>query len=323
MTDSATQAEPVSRTHRAAIRRFDAWTRSFVGLCLTLILTLPPILTGSSSHAAAPPESIPSPGLERLFRISPRVYSGSSPSTEADFAQIRSLGVTTIVSVDGARPDVERARGHGLRYAHLPIGYDGIPMERQAQLVKSVSDESAVIYVHCHHGQHRGPAAAAVLCLATDGWSKDDALSWLERAGTSTNYPGLFRSLAEFRSVDAATLAKVPPLPEIAPTTALVDSMVAADSHLEHLKAASKAGWKNIPGHPDLEPRHEATLLWELLRELGRQPAAHQKLMVESGQTTEALRTTLERTPVHVEEATVALQAVEKTCAACHKAHRN
>ncbi|MEM6655987.1 MAG: hypothetical protein AAF596_09305, partial [Planctomycetota bacterium] len=75
-------------------------------------------------------------------------------------------GVRTLVSVDGARPDVALAAEHGLRYVHVPFGYDGIPREARLALTRVARDRQGGVYVHCHHGRHRGPAAAVVVARA-------------------------------------------------------------------------------------------------------------------------------------------------------------
>src|SRR4051794_27773883 len=82
------------------------------------------------------PVPIAEPGLPHAFRVSDRIYSGGSPDGEAGFAELERLGVKTIISVDGARPDVDAATRHGIRYVHLPVGYDGIPRERVLELSK-------------------------------------------------------------------------------------------------------------------------------------------------------------------------------------------
>lgn len=279
--------------------------------------------------AAPLPEPIPSNHLHNLFRVADRIYSGSSPDHDADFAELKRLGVTTIVSVDGARPNLQAAREHGLRYVHLPIGYDGISEERKAQLVKAASSLSGTLYVHCHHGKHRGPAAAALICLATERWSPEQAVGWLRKAGTSSDYPGLYRTVEQFESPPAPALDAVASLPEVTPPSSVVESMVALDLHAEHLAAARKAGWTNIPGHSDLDPRHEATLLWELLRELGRAPspapleADYRKRHTESEHAAETLRSALTPVPPDPAKADAAMKSLMDTCAACHRAHRN
>lgn len=284
-----------------------------------------------STLAATFPEALPSSTLHNFFQLSPRVFSGSSPDTDVDaaFADLRKRGITTIVSVDGARPDVEAARRHGLRYFHLPIGYDGIAPERRAQLMKAAQSSPGAVYVHCHHGKHRGPSAAAVLCQFSAGWSTNQAVAWLHQAGTAPDYPGLYRSVAQFTRPDDATLAAVPPLPEVAITSTLVESMVALDAHLDHLKAAQGAHWNHVPGHPDLAPRHEATQVWEHFRELRRhpessqRPADYQQALADSEQAAEALRAALAPPRHDVPKADLALRSLSALCVSCHKTHRN
>src|SRR5262245_48501413 len=62
-------------------------------------------------------------GLENLICVSERIYSGGQPQGEQAFQSLARLGVKTVVSVDGARPDVDAAHRNGLRYVHVPIGY--------------------------------------------------------------------------------------------------------------------------------------------------------------------------------------------------------
>ena len=106
--------------------------------------------------------------IHNVFRVSDRIYSGSSPDGEAGFAELEQLGVKTIISVDGAKPDVESARKHGLIYVHLPFGYDGIPREKLVALAQAADMLSGPFYIHCHHGKHRGPAAVAAIQLCID-----------------------------------------------------------------------------------------------------------------------------------------------------------
>lgn len=42
----------------------------------------------------------------------------------------------TIVSVDGAIPNVEAAKAHGIEYVHIPFGYDGVPEETQKAILE-------------------------------------------------------------------------------------------------------------------------------------------------------------------------------------------
>ena len=57
------------------------------------------------------PETAPeeSPGLHNVFRLSDNIVSGSEPEGEAALAKIASMGVKTVLSVDGKAPDHEMA----------------------------------------------------------------------------------------------------------------------------------------------------------------------------------------------------------------------
>ena len=45
-------------------------------------------------------------GVHNAFRVSEKIYSGSQPESDAAFAALKNLGVKTIVSVDGGKPEV-------------------------------------------------------------------------------------------------------------------------------------------------------------------------------------------------------------------------
>ncbi|MGN6547279.1 MAG: hypothetical protein ACTHK7_19660, partial [Aureliella sp.] len=113
--------------------------RDSVSKWLTLGLVLLGLVQGLpviAQKPAAPvaqtdlaPRSVPTHELHNVWRLSGRVLSGSEPEDDAGFAELVALGVKTIVSVDGIAPRVELAEKHGLRYVHIPIGYDGVPAE--------------------------------------------------------------------------------------------------------------------------------------------------------------------------------------------------
>ena len=140
-------------------------------------------------------------GIENFYQLTGRIYSGSAPDCEPAFAELKARGVKTIVTVDGAKPDVETARRYGIRYVHLPIGYDGVPTNQAIRLVKAAETLPGPIYVHCHHGLHRGPAGAAVICMGTEGWTPEQAESWMN---IGRDRHQLCRSLPERGTISSA-----------------------------------------------------------------------------------------------------------------------
>ena len=135
-----------------------------------------------SSPGAMPLED--PPGVHNLYLLGTNLYSGSTPEGDAGFQALAELGVKTIISVDGAQPDAARAKNFGIRYVHLPYGYDGISTNLQLQLAKAGETLPGPFYVHCHHGKHRGPTAVAVMCMANGGWTASQAESWMHAAGS-------------------------------------------------------------------------------------------------------------------------------------------
>jgi len=273
-------------------------------------------------------QAIAIPGVHNAFRATEKIYSGSQPEGDAAFAALARLGIKTIVSVDGAAPDVTAARKHGLRYIHLPFGYAGVPTNRVIELAKVATAEAAPIYVHCHHGQHRGPAAVAVMCEATAGWTPHTATAWLHEAGTAADYAGLYRTVREFQMPTPTELAAVRALPEIARSTSIVEAMVALDGRVEHLRQTQRGGWKTPAEHADISPTHEATLLWEQVREITRLPETpkrsadfHRKL--ETAEQAAATLRALLNEPVEVKLIDAAFKKLHQTCADCHKQYRN
>jgi hypothetical protein len=231
--------------------------------------------------------------------------------------------------VDGAKPDADAARRYGIRYVHLPIGYDGVPSAQGLRLVKAAETLPGPIYVHCHHGLHRGPAGAAVICMAMEGWTPEQADAWLHLAGTATNYPGLYRSVEQFHPPSAEVLRKVPSdFPERSAVSALADVMIQVDGRFDNLKLIKKAGYKTPSGHPDFDPAHEALMLDELFKELARSPALEKRpaefkaKLSTAEHAANALRQSLVGS-AGVGAVESAYQSLNNSCADCHKRYRN
>ncbi|EEF57067.1 phosphatase domain-containing putative toxin [Pedosphaera parvula] len=320
--------------------------RSLFLLLTILSLSASSLLQAQSfsgtNHVPTTVHPLTAKGIENFFQLSDRFYSGSAPEGESAFAELKNRGIKTIITVDGAKPDVETAHRFGIRYVHLPIGYDGVPTNQAIRLVKAAETLPGPIYIHCHHGMHRGPAGAAVICMATEGWSAEQADSWLRLAGTATNYAGLYKSVEQFQVPTPEALKKVPAnFPEQSPVSPLADVMIQIDERFENLKLIKKAGYSVPTSHPDLDPAHEALLLNELFKELLRSPATARrtqdfqaKLQEAEGcshQFYNALISTnisggysvaaFKQLNAAITDAT--FKKVTDSCTACHKAHRN
>lgn len=292
---------------------------------LTTLVALVCTLLGCTMYAAtdAPAELA---GIHNFFRATTNAFSGSQPEGEAGFASLKKLGVKTIISVDGARPDTELAARHGLRYVHLPVGYDGISTNRVLELAKAAATLPGPIYVHCHHGKHRGPAAVSVMCLATAGWTSAQAVEFMHAAGTGAEYLGLYRAASDFKQPSSAQLASViASFPSVVEPTTIVESMVAVEHIYDRLEATKQAAWKTPADHSDIVPAHEATMLLEQFRELARlddtagRAADYRAKLAAASSAAENLQSQLQQGAL----ADDAFMRVSESCVDCHRQYRN
>ena len=281
------------------------------------------------------PERIDDPRLTNAFKLHERVISGGQPDGESAFAALREMGVKTIISVDGAKPDVDLAGKYGLRYVHLPHGYDGVPDDRAMELAKAVRDLPGPIFIHCHHGHHRSPAAASVACVGAGLIEPDQALAVLVTAGTSENYRGLYQSAQDARRFEDAKLDKLQPeFPAVAKVPPIADAMVEMEHTLDHLKLLASGGWKPIKAQPDLEPAHEALLLREHYTELARtheiqsRPEDFRRLLADGEAAALKLESllrdsSLPRQQKRLHEINQVFTAVSHSCTVCHQKYRD
>lgn len=293
---------------------------------VAFVLVLAGLVVGWAVWSPTPPAPAPVPpptGLANLRQLNDHVLSGGTPAGAAGFASLQRLGVRTVLSVDGAAPEVELAARFGLRYVHIPVGYDGIPTPTAWRIARAVRDLPGPVYVHCHHGKHRGPAAAVVVRLCLDPtFGPADARDFLTAAGTDPRYRGLVTLPDMLPRPTAADLDAVPlDFPPTAAVPDFVRHMVAIDVLAGRLKATAKAGWPDPAAAAD-----DAWQLHELYRESQRLPVverhgpAFAAGLSEAEATARSLSDALRTDPAAAGPVWV---RAERQCASCHARWRD
>jgi hypothetical protein len=324
---------PSNRIAYGASRCF--WTAvTLLTLCVQSLIPQGNITNQAAPHPAKP-HALKLKGIDNLFRLSNHIYSGAAPENAEAFGQLQKLGIITILSVDGSKPDIDLAHRYGLRYVHIPHGYEGIDAETQIQLIKAAQSLPGPLFVHCHHGQHRGPAAAAVICMGTEGWTPTEGESWLKTAGTSPDYQGLYETVRRFQppSVTQINSAKFT-FSETANVSDLVDAMVHIDAQWDNLRAIRKEGYLSPRVHSDLRPLAEVVLMKEHFREAQRLEDAKRrgKNFLEGLKSTEAELEECQRLLKELDQNPTAnlresldrsFNRVGASCTACHKNFRD
>lgn len=270
-----------------------------IGLCQCIV-------SGPPTMPQKPP---PIKIREHLFRLNDKLYSGDSPMTDADFRALRQLGVNCIISVDGAEPERELAAKYGIKYKHWPVRYSGLSPEAALGIAHWVKELPGTIYLHCHHGKHRGPAAAACVMLAIDPtFTRQDAKAWLTQAGTDPRYSGLVNLPWTMpRPTPTQWQASQSTKPTINENE-LTATMVAIDERFDMLKL-------------DSATPNDAVILGELFHEAGRLPTDHAKQYAQP----EALARQLEAALQSKSLPTIdrLRSQLSTRCTDCHANHRD
>lgn len=211
------------------------------------------------------------PGIHNAAAYDDGFISGSAPEGDEGFQTLAALGVKTVISVDGAVPDVETAERYGLRYIHLPIGYNGFSEQRKLELVRATRDAERLgpVYIHCHHGKHRSAGAAAAVAVGLGWLAPAEAVARMKVSGTAPNYKGLYACAEQSVVLAESVIDAVPAdFPAQWKPSGYVSGMVETDEVFERLKSIEKAAWQTPADHPDLVPAAEAGRLADLFRVL-------------------------------------------------------
>ncbi len=269
------------------------------------------------------------------------LISGGAPSGALGMQTLAQLGIATIISVDGALPDVATAKKLGMRTVHVPIRYDGVTDEQRLTLVRAVRDLPKPIYLHCHHGKHRSAAAAGVIAVSLGWMTRDEACERMKVSGTAAAYPGLWRCVRESAVMDAAALDRANVrFTEVSEPSTLVALMVELDEAIERLNLLERNEWRAPATHPDLAAAAECARLADLLDPVRRgvDLSTSHGLMAQEFAPLRNAATAMESALVaaepqadtrgHLATATKAsltrhFQAISAGCRDCHVKHRD
>ena len=258
-----------------------------------------------------------------FLKIRPWLASGAEPEVE-HFASLAGHGYKWVLSVDSIAPNVEAAESAGLRYIHLPISYDTVPVETIAALqalTEQAKDDP--IFVHCHHGRHRGPAVAAILLLLEEPTQREEALEVLREAGTSAEYSGLWAAVEDF-DPSAHAGVDAPELTSVRSASPVAEIMAALDRHFDRLQL-ELSGATETQGHSETAA---ALLVSENFREIARivrKSAEYDADFLNLLQESETLALHLHHTQKHglSEKSREAFLQLKSSCRSCHRSYRD
>ena len=129
-------------------------------------------------------------GITNFTRVDANTGLGGTTAPEA-VAELKRMGFATIINfrrADEEGAEVEReasaAEDAGLRYVHIPFGFDTPDPDAQvARFLEEVSrSANQPVYIHCHSANRAG-AFWMIKRVIQDGWGSEEALAEAEVIG--------------------------------------------------------------------------------------------------------------------------------------------
>lgn len=119
---------------------------------------------------------VPGVSIENFAKVDEHYYRGSQPD-QAQFAQLKQLGIKTVIDLRGDYKKAEESwvRDLGMNFFRIPLKTRvAANAEQTAHFLDIVNDpKNWPVYVHCKGGRHRTGAMTGIYRITHDGWTAD------------------------------------------------------------------------------------------------------------------------------------------------------
>lgn len=148
-------------------------------------------------------------GMKNFYRIDAKLYRSAQPD-EAGFAEIKRLGITTVLNLRDFRSDDE-AEGLGLNLQRIEMEAGKITVPELIAALRIIRAAAGPVLIHCWHGSDRTGTVAAIYRMVMQGWSAEAAIDELVNGGYGyhalyDNIPALLRQV-DVTAIRTAVLA--------------------------------------------------------------------------------------------------------------------
>lgn len=138
------------------------------------------------------------PGLENFAKISEALYRGAQPRREG-FAELKRLGVRTVVNLRDHHSDAQALAGLGLRYAAIPCETSEPTEAHVVAFLRVVTDPAnQPVFVHCRLGADRTGMMVACYRMTVQGWDRQAAVSEMYNFGFHPIWQSILKFLGAF-----------------------------------------------------------------------------------------------------------------------------
>jgi protein tyrosine/serine phosphatase len=142
----------------------------------------------ANASFGAPAEKLKIAGVPNAGKVSDVLFRGAQPTAQG-LAELKKLGVTTIVDLRGNRGPVSREREQaeslGMRFIDIPVNGWSPPSNAQvAEFLKLFQqDPTQKVFVHCYYGRDRTGVMVAAYRMTQQNWTVDQAVAEMDSFG--------------------------------------------------------------------------------------------------------------------------------------------
>lgn len=169
------------------MRRVSIWHLGLIGFAVLTAgaaensVSTKPLPRGERPTTWATP--IDKRGLPNLHQVAPGFYRGAQP-TAAGMAQLKEMGVKTVINLRAAHSDEKKLKGTDLQYERFymkPWHSEDEDVIRFLRIVTSTNRQP--VFVHCQHGADRTGMMCAMYRVAVQDWTKLEAIREMTQGG--------------------------------------------------------------------------------------------------------------------------------------------
>lgn len=149
--------------------------RSIISKLLAFKIELSRIIDHTYRRITGKPRS-------RRSMITPQLFLGGQYG-QSGLATLKNWGITGVVSMRMIKPN-QFLNTEWLSVLHLPTPDQTAPsliqLHEGVAFIKNNIDKGGKVYIHCHHGEGRGPSMTAAYLIST-GMTLNDALTEIRK----------------------------------------------------------------------------------------------------------------------------------------------
>ena len=154
-------------------------------------------------------------GVENFAKVSDVLYRGAQPTAEG-FAQLKKMGVKTIVNLRSFSSDRSELKGTDLQYVHIYCKAWHPEDEDVIKFLKVIKDpKNHPVFVHCLHGADRTGMMVASYRIMEQGWPVDEAAKETHNFGFHKVFGDIQKYLKNFDLQKMTPLVEKASMPKI------------------------------------------------------------------------------------------------------------